>query len=541
MTWLAETMMLAHGWRRFLIVVVAGAIAATSAPPLFFLPALFLALPVWIWALDGAERRTTLVGRIFGPAFSIGFGFGLGYFSTALHWLGAAFIQQGGIFLLLMPFGIVGLAAILAIFWGLGSALAHLMWTGSWLRIVTFTVCLALAEWARGHLFSGFPFDLLGYALTGTDQLMQLASVTGVYGLTLLAILLATTPALIWPADQRNWPLRVLPFTIAMAALALQVGFGYWRLNNTPVTPRTDMKVRMVQPMILDHADWSQGDPGQIITGLLDLSSQQLTPSDTGLDGITTLVWPESVFPFFLSTYPDALARIARTLPPETMLLTGAPREPIADDGLPIPDNPGFNSILAIDTNGEVVASYDKSHLVPFGEYLPFQSFWRLFGINQFVPGTNGWAPGDGKRLMQVPGWPKFLALVCYEAVFPGDIGTPEDVEQAQFILNITNDAWFDGSLGPAQHAHLTRLRAVETGLPLLRAANTGLTFATDPLGRITASLAPLQQGVLDVVPSQKLAGGTLFNRLGDWPFFALLILGLGLSVLVARRPRRLE
>lgn len=538
MTWLAETMMLSHGWRRFLILVVAGAIAATSAPPLFFLPALFLALPVWIWALDGAERKRTLMGRVFGAAFRIGFGFGLGYFSAALHWLGAAFIQQGGIFLVLMPFGIVGLAAILAVFWGLGSALAHLIWTEGWFRIVTFTVCLALAESARGHLFSGFPFDLIGYALTGTDQLMQLASVTGTYGLTLIAILLASTPALIWPADQRSWARRLLPFSLAMACLALQVGYGYWRLNNTVVTPRTDMKVRMVQPMILAHADWTMGDPERIIATLLDLSTQKLTPSDTGLDGITTLVWPESVFPFFLSSYPDALARIARALPDNTLLLTGAPREPIGDDGTPIPDNPGYNSILAIDTNGEVVASYDKSHLVPFGEYLPFQDFWRLFGINQFVPGTNGWAPGDGKRLMSVAGTPAFLALVCYEAVFPGDIGDPEG---AEFILNITNDAWFDGSLGPEQHAHLARLRSVETGLPMLRAANTGVSFATDPLGRITASLAPLQPGVLDVVPSMKLAGGTLFNRVGDWPFFSLIALGMGISLVLARRPRRLE
>jgi apolipoprotein N-acyltransferase len=510
-TWLAETMMLSHGWRRFLILVVAGAIAATSAPPVFFLPALFLTIPIWIWALDGAERQHSLFGRLLGPAFSIGFAFGLGYFAVALHWLGAAFLQQGGIFLALMPLAILALAAVLAIFWGLGSALAHLLWSGGWLRIVAFTACLALAEWARGHLFTGFPFDLLGYALTGTDQLMQLASVTGTYGLTLLVILLATTPALVWPADQRGWALRVLPVTLAMVVLAAQVGFGYWRLNNTPIVPRTDMKVRMVQPMILDHADWSQGDPDQIITGLLTLSAQKLTPDDPGLDGITTLVWPESVFPFFLTSYPDALARIARALPDRTTLLTGAPREPIGDDGAPIPDNPGFNSILAIDTNGEVVGAYDKSHLVPFGEYLPFQSFWRLFGINQFVPGTNGWAPGDGRRLMQVPGTPAFLALVCYEVVFPGDIGDPGE---AEFILNVTNDAWFDGSIGLEQHAHLARMRSVETGLPLLRAANTGVTFATDPLGRITASLTPLQPGLLDVVPAQKLAGGTLFNRL---------------------------
>ncbi len=164
MTWLAETVMLAHGWRRFLILVAAGALAAASVPPFFLLPALFLALPVWVWALDGAERKRGW-RLILGPAFTIGFAFGLGYFTVALHWLGAAFLQQGGIFLVLMPFAIVGLAAILSLFWGLGSALAHLVWSTGAFRIVTLAGFLALAEWGRGHLFSGFPFDLIGYAL----------------------------------------------------------------------------------------------------------------------------------------------------------------------------------------------------------------------------------------------------------------------------------------------------------------------------------------------------------------------------------------
>jgi apolipoprotein N-acyltransferase len=536
MTWLAETVMLSHGWRRFLIVVVAGAIAAASAPPFFLLPALFLTLPIWVWALDGAEHRRGW-RRLVGPAFQIGFGFGLGYFTVALHWLGAAFLQEGGFFLVLMPFAIVGLAAILSIFWGLGSALAHLCWSGGAFRIVTLASFLALAEWGRGHLFTGFPFDLLGYALTANDEMLQLASVVGSYGLTFIAALIAMTPALIWPADQRGLVRRLIPIFLAIAVIAAQVAYGNWRLTSTTLTARTDMKVRMVQPMILEHADWSVADPDAIINQLISLSESRLTPTDPGLGGITHLVWPESVFPFFLTNYPDGIARIARMLPDTTLLLTGAPREPLGDDGLPIPDNPGYNSILAIDSNGEVVASYDKSHLVPFGEYLPFQSFWRLFGINQFVPGTNGWAAGDGRRLMSPPGTPPFLALVCYEAVFPGDIGDPT---QAQFILNVTNDAWFMGSIGPAQHAHHARMRAVETGLPLLRAANTGVTLSVDPLGRVVSQLAEEQVGVLDVVPSEPVPGGTLFNRLGDLPFWGAVVLGILGSLVAARRPRRI-
>jgi len=536
MTWLAETVMLSHGWRRFLIVVVAGAIAAASVPPFFLLPALFLTLPVWVWALDGAEQRRGW-RRLVGPAFQIGFGFGLGYFTVALHWLGAAFLQEGGFFLVLMPFAIVGLAAILAIFWGLGSALAHLVWSGGAFRIVTLASFLALAEWGRGHLFTGFPFDLIGYALTANDEMLQLASVVGSYGLTFIAALIAMTPALIWPADQRGLVRRLIPIFLAIAVIAAQVAYGNWRLTTTVLTARTDMKVRLVQPRVLEHADWSVADPDAIINQLITLSESKLTPSDPGLSGITQLVWPESVFPFFLTNYPDGIARIARMLPDSTLLLTGAPREPLGDDGLPIPGNPGYNSILAIDSNGEVVASYDKSHLVPFGEYLPFQSFWRLFGINQFVPGTNGWAAGDGRRLMTPPGTPPFLALVCYEAVFPGDIG---DATQAQFILNVTNDAWFMGSIGPAQHAHHARMRAVETGLPMLRAANTGVTLSVDPLGRVVARLAEEQVGVLDVVPSEPVPGGTLFNRLGDLPFWVAVVLGIVGSFVAARRPRRI-
>lgn len=539
MTWLAETVMLSHGWRRVLILVAAGALAAASVPPFFLLPALFLALPVWVWALDGAERRSGW-RRLVGPAFQIGFAFGLGYFTVALHWLGAAFFEEGGLFLVLMPFAILALAAVLSCFWGLGSALAHLVWSGGAFRIVTLASFLALAEWARGHMFSGFPFDLLGYALTANDEMLQLASVIGTYGLTFLAALIAMTPALIWPADQRGLVRRLIPIFLAIAVIAAQVGYGNWRLSNTQLTARTDMKVRMVQPMVLGHADWAATDPDAVIDQLISLSETRLTPADPGLAGITHLVWPESVFPFFLTNYPDGIARIARMLPDTTLLLTGAPREPLGDDGLPIPDNPGYNSILAIDTNGEVVASYDKSHLVPFGEYLPFQGFWRLFGINQFVPGTNGWAAGDGRRLMTPPGTPPFLALVCYEAVFPGDIGDPQAVEAAQFILNVTNDAWFMGSIGPAQHAHHARMRAVETGLPMLRAANTGVTLSVDPLGRISGQLAENQIGVLDVTPFEPVPGGTLFNRLGDLPFWVAVVLGILASLVASRRPRRI-
>ena len=227
--------MLSYGWRRILLLVIAGAVAALSAAPLFLLPALFVGMPVLVWCLDGAERQKGL-GRLFGPAFRIGLAFGLGYFSVALHWLGAAFIQEGGVYLWLMAPAIVGLAAILSLFWAVGTALAHLLWSGGAMRIVTLATFLTAAEYLRGHVFSGFPFDLLGYALTANDEMMQLASIVGVYGLTFLAALISGTIALIWPADERGLVARLLPFFLAIGVIATQIGYGHWRLTHTGTT-----------------------------------------------------------------------------------------------------------------------------------------------------------------------------------------------------------------------------------------------------------------------------------------------------------------
>ncbi|WP_240231357.1 apolipoprotein N-acyltransferase [Devosia lacusdianchii] len=534
MTWLAETAMLSHGWRRFLLLVVAGAVAGLSVPPLFVVPALFVSFPIWVWCLDGAERQRGW-RRILGPAFTIGFAFGWGYFTVAFHWLGAAFFVDGGIMLLLMPFAILALAALIAIFWGVGSALAHLFWShGPW-RIVTLATFVTIAEWARGHVLTGFPFDLLGYALTPTDEMMQITSVIGIYGLTLVAALLAMTPALIWPADNRSLSRRLLPFFIALLVIAGQLGYGYNRLAGTVSTERQDIAMRLVQPLVYEHSDWGNADPVALIDRLLMLSDMRMDPSDQGMADITHLVWPESSLPFFLSTYPDALARIARLLPDGAMLLTGAPRQQYEPGGTVASGLP-YNAVLAIDTNGEVIASYDKAHLVPFGEFLPFGEFFARLGIKQFVPGAEGWGHGDARRrLMSLPNTPSLLALICYEILFSGDLG---DTADAQFLFNITNDAWFDNSIGPAQHAHHARVRAVEEGMSLIRAANSGLTFATDPLGRITGQIAPLEMAALDVRPHERLAG-TVFSRVRYWPLLIALVAGLLISVAAARGGRK--
>ncbi len=512
----ANFIMLAHGWRRIAILVAAGAIAGLSVPPLFILPALFVGLPVLVWSLDGAEA-TTGWRRLIGAPFSIGFWFGLGYFGIALHWIGAAFFMEGGWIPALAPLAVLLLAAVLALFWGFAGALAHLLWSESGWRIVVLAASLALFEFARGHLFTGFPFDLLGYALTANEQMMQAAALIGVYGLCLLAPLVAATPALIWPGLDRPLAQRLAPLFLALGFLALQLSFGAWRLATIEVEMRDDMRVRLVQPDIDESAAWQASDGDFVFNRLVALSEGGTSPAVPSLTTITHLIWPESAFPFYLSEKPEALARIARLLPPGTLLITGAPRLDPEDPG----KRTAYNAILAINADGEIVASYDKSHLVPFGEYLPFGDFFARFGITQFVPGNDGWAPGGPRRLMAPSGTPAFLPLICYEAVFSGDLGP---VAKAQFLLNLTNDGWFDRSIGKAQHFHHARIRAVEEGKPMIRLANTGISALIDPLGRLSVVMTPDEAGVLDIVPPRPIAAPPFAQR-RNTPLFLTLAL----------------
>lgn len=540
MTALAEFAMLAHGWRRLLLLAVAGAVAGLSAPPLFFLIALFFGMPVLVWALDGAERRRTVRGVLFGPAFRIGVAFGFGYFATTLHWVGAAFFVDGGWLLVLMPFAVAGLALLLALFWGLGTAFAHFFWSAGAGRIFALAVGLTLAELARGYLFTGFPFNLLGYALTANEQMMQAASLVGVYGLGFVAILVSATPALVWPAAERSIIARILPLFIAFGLIALQLGWGNYRLAETPTEPFDDINLRIVQPVISQDIKWQTFAREETITRLLDLSTMRAGPQDEGLDDVTHLIWPEAAIPFFLSEEPQYLAQIARALPDDIWLLTGAPREPYGTNGQIVPGAKPFNSILAFNGAGEVVTSYDKTHLVPFGEYLPFGDTLRQLGINQFVTGSEGWAAGTERRLIELPGSPAIMPLICYEIVFPGALG--EAVAEAGFILVVTNDAWFDGSIGPAQHFHHARVRAVEEGISMVRAANSGISAIVDPLGRIDAMMAEGMVGAIKGVPDQPL-GGTVYAQYRHWPLVGMLVLGAvaALPGWVRRRRRMVD
>jgi apolipoprotein N-acyltransferase len=537
LTALANSLILSFGWRRLIISALAGGVGALSMPPFSLLPALFFAMPVLVWLLDGIEPATTWWQRLFGPSFRVGWAFGFGWFVVSLHWLGSAFFIEPDTFAWAAPLAIVGLPAFLAIFFGLGTALAKLMWSDGGQRVLALAGALSLTELARGHLLTGFPWALPGYALSGPEPLMQMAALFGVYGMGLVALITAATPALIWPGGGQTLTRRLAPFTAAVLGLGLAAGWGYWRIANTEITMRPDIRLRLVDPALPQEQKWLPGNQDRVFAQLLELSVDPPGVGSAPLDSVTQLIWPEAALPFFVAERPDALSKISRLLPPSTVLITGTVRREPAVTGPGLdPDAPLTNAIVAINDVGEVVAGYDKRRLVPFGEYVPFGPILAAVGLGPLAAGLSTFVPGDAVQApFAPPGTPALLPLICYEAIFSGGLGP--QTRTAQWLLNLTNDAWFAGSIGPAQFFEQARLRAVEEGLPMVRVANRGTSAIIDPLGRIVGSLDGSTPGVLDG-PLPFPVKVTIARRYLLAPFLIMLFVTLGI-VLIRNRTKQ--
>ena len=528
----AHRVTLAWGWRRLALAFAAGAVGALAMPPFGFLPALVVSLVPAVWLLDGAASGRP--GRRFAAtlvsAALIGWAWGFGYFVAGLWWLGHAFLVEAEEFALLMPLGVLGLPAMLALFHALGFALARLLWSAGAARILALAFGLGLAEWLRGHLFTGFPWNAIGLALGQNLWLMQSASLVGLEGLSVIAVALAAAPAVI--ATGRTGRQRALAPALALTGLAVIAAFGAWRVPAAPVGTVAGVRLRIMQPNLPQDAKFSPANRDAILDRYLALSDRATSPSASGMADVTHLIWPESAFPFLIQRDAKALARIAALLPPTARLVTGAAR---ADEPLPGERPRFFNSVLVIGEDGVVGGAYDKVHLVPFGEYLPepVDRLLRALGLRQFVAIPGGFtagSPAGAQRLLEVPGLPPAAASICYEVIFPGAVVPGPPAPRAGLILNVTNDAWFGDSPGPRQHLAQARLRAVEEGVPLLRAANTGISAVVDPYGRIVASLPLGVEGVLDAALPRNLPDRTTFATAGVANMLALL----GLCLIVA-------
>lgn len=521
----ARATILSWGWRRAAIALIAGALSALAMAPFNAWPVLFVTFPVLVWLIDGAGpgwRGAT-------SAACAGWWFGLGYFIAGLYWIGNALLVDADTFAWLLPLAILGLPALLALFIAAGCALARLIWTKDWSRLLSLAVALTVSEWLRGHILSGFPWNLFGYALAEPLALAQATSLIGIWGMTFLAIAIFASPAIL--IDDRTRTKRPwLPLAISLLLLAASGGYGAWRLERHPTQFVSGVKLRLMQPNLQQDVKFNYSAKDAVIAKYMALSDRATGPQTSGVRDATILIWPESAFPFFLTREPAELAKIASFLPPQTTLITGAVRAP--DLSPAVRPTRAYNSIYVINHDGDILSVYDKLHLVPFGEYLPFQSLLEKLGFQQITKVQGGFIPGARRRAMPIPGAPHMLPLICYEAAFSDAIVPPG--ERPGWIVNLTNDGWFGDSTGPYQHLQQARLRAIEEGLPIVRSANTGVSAVIDPVGRDVGHLALGQEAVLDSALPVALSP-TVFSRWRHIPLGAMILLA-GLIISLRRR-----
>jgi apolipoprotein N-acyltransferase len=509
-----------RGAGRAVAAVILGALSVLAFAPVHAWPVLFLTFGALVFLLDGCHAEHARLADRLKTAAMIGFCFGFGYFLAGLYWVAEAFLVEPWRHGWLLPFVMTALPGGMALFFAAAAALAMLLWVPGPGRAFALAIAFFLAEFARGHVLTGFPWNLLGYSLLGSLPLMQLASLFGVYAMSLLAVLLFAAPATIFAPSQSGLAKGRGTFGLAALLLVLLVagyGWGERRLQAAGLD-NTNIRLRVVQANIDQAEKWRPENSVEIFTDYLEL-----TESGGGLDGIAIVVWPETAVPFLLADDPEALAAIANVLPEATTLLVGSWRfaEERDAEGRFI-RNRAYNSVLAVDGEGRVTGIYDKIHLVPLGEYLPFQDFLESLGMMQLTNVRGGFSVGQKPRVLTMPGAPPVTPLICYEIIFPQEI--TEAGTHPGWLLNVTNDAWFGSSAGPYQHFHQAQVRAVEQGLPLVRAANTGISAVIDPFGRVRAEIGLGEKGIIDA-DLPKTGPPTLFVQFGTIVEIATLLL----------------
>jgi apolipoprotein N-acyltransferase len=520
------------GWRRHGIAFLTGSLSVLAFAPFFVSPVLFITLPILVWLIDsaGAPKSVALSG----------WWFGFGFFFFGLMWVGEAFLVEAEKFGWLLPFAVTLLPAGLALFWAAAAAVSRRIWPHGIARVLVLAIALSAAEWLRGNILTGLPWNILGYALTYPLTLMQSAGIFGIYGLTLLAILIFAGPLVILAdgGDATTLATRINAAVFAGIPLLLMSVYGAWHLHQ-PQALVDGVKIRIVQPNVLQSQKWKPEFQRTIFENHLVLSKTNPDGVADNLEGITHVIWPEAAMPFLPLETPEALTAIADLLPNGTTLITGALRRATAkgnSGGTTSQTVEAFNSIIVFGSDGQPTAMYDKIHLVPFGEFLPMEGVLNLVGFGSLTFGRGAFTPGDAPRsVLDIVGFPHALGLICYEALFPSEIASPSG--PSGVIINVTNDGWFGNSTGPRQHFHQTRVRAVEQGMPILRSANNGISGVIDPFGRVQASLGMNERGTIDT-PLPVAVSPPPYARFGETIFAFMLAAFATAAYTLSRNPR---
>lgn len=513
LTWLPDAPLK----QRFLLAFVAGALCVPAMPPYGWWVMLGLGLPVLLALLVTTRNLKT--------AFGDSWFFAMGYFGFGLSWVGNALLVEGNPYAWVWPLAVAGLPALLAMFYGVFGAALHYFTRGrrppAW---CAFVGGLSFTEWLRGHLFTGFPWNLYGYAWNDSLAMAQAASLFGSYGLTALTIMLATLPALWW-LGMGTKKTRLYASAGIVGIFLVLFLWGHARLASHPLELRSDVALKIVQPNILQAEKWDGDKAADHFRKIMDMTQ----PDEVAVNTPTIIIWPETAVVERAINHPATLEYMRETLqryPRGAYLSTGILRSDAAPDGTPR----YYNSLVTYDQNMNVITVYDKSHLVPFGEYMPYRQYIPLRALSGF----EGFVAGNGPETQAIDRLVQISPLICYEVIFPGATVNRTPSAPA-LMINVTNDGWYGDSAGPRQHLAMGRFRAIEEAVPLARSANTGISGVFDAYGRLIAS-APLDQAQALNVALPK-SGMSFYPIFGDLPVIFFVISFLLVAAWIKKRP----
>lgn len=523
------------GWPAVITSLLLGAFSSVAFAPFHFSVVLVISFTGLIWMLDGARGHRKWGKAIFLRTWA----FGAGFFLISMHWTAAPFLVEPEKHAIFLWMPLVLLPGGMAIIWGVFGAMAGAFWSSSPSRIFIFALFFALAEYVRGHLFGGFPWNLPGTTWVPGGALSQSASIGGVYWLTLLTVFIMSAPAaLVDTRESRQLAIRMAPSFAAVILLALGWTWGAQRIAQP--SAQSDQFVVLMDSGVPQDEKWEIGPDPILIEYLRMLSTQEGEAGDI-------ILWPEGALPTTLLQDANALDAVGAYLGPRKLVVGTTRYEIIAKD-----KRNYYNSLTVIDENAirsGPVALYDKHRLVPFGELpasriIPFGE--ALAGI---LPGaiqrmaSDGFLPGPGPAVIYADDIPPFVAMICYEGLYASIPRNANLGARADWLVLISNDAWFGGGMGPAQHYAQNRYRSIETGLPMARVASRGASAIVDGLGREVMRAAP----VADAPSGWDTSFGrgrlplpesvTLFQtRIGLMLFWLSLCLFAGLAFLAWRR-----
>jgi len=490
--------------QRQLIALASGLLVALGQAP-------YNLYPLAIIGLFGGYlvARVPMRGR---GSFWTGWFFGAGYFALALSWIIEPFLVDIARYGWMAPFALLGMSVGFGLFWGLAFLLARRIAPANRLHWIAWPVAMGLAELARAYILTGFPWGMISYIWVETPA-RQLASLIGSHGLTLVTLLAVTA---IW---RLALPRKLVPALLMLPLPFLAIaGAGWTLLGGTPLAATDRPVIRIVQPNAPQRQKW---DPAWIPVFFDRALTLTATPAEHAPD---LTIWPETSVPDLLRYSDGAFAQ----------MLAASGQRPVVAGVRRVQGDALYNSLVVLQP-GAPLQVYDKYHLVPFGEYIPLGSVLSRFGLRGLAAEDGaGFSAGTGPKLMDTGTAGLALPLICYEAIFPQDVGAAP--ARPQWLMQITNDAWFGKVSGPYQHLAQARMRAVEQGLPMARAANTGISAMIDAYGRVTASIALGQAGYIDAALPEPRPP-TLYARTGDWPIALILIATLG-ALLVGVRAK---